>query len=591
MPTRDLSRLLLTSADNNEAETARFEKELAARYRASYKNIEAEIAKLYASIGRTDDLLSAARKYNRLNSLLEAINSEYKALTNTAIKSTLDNSARSFAEGAYSTEWAYDQALGVSIKWPVLPVEAIRASVWDASSGEDFEERYKNWAVKDVIRFKSAITQSIAQGQSYDKTARRMRDSMNMSFSQAQRIVQTESNRNYNQGHLDVYNELEDLGIEARKQWVATLDKRTRDSHGAMDGEYADDEGLFYPGGVPAEAPGLSGDPAEDINCIPADSIPIGIDIEKLYKRRYIGELAVIKTSRGNEIRVTPNHPILTTDGWIKANSIKIGDNVVGMDFGRNGIGPNPDIKDIPPIAAEIFNLFSIMFPCKRSRCIPEQFHGDGRDSDVDIIGASGLLWNGIQSSIYKPFIKLVLSSSNPILSILPSNSALFKFCLASLYAAHSIMRPFRKFRSLLWRSFGHSKIHGRGSSSNGDPVGVEDFSNWIARYAEFDGKSFFGSTTKIFSDNVIGIELIPYTGHVYNLQTKQGWYGVYHGNGNMSIVHNCRCRVVEVVDDMAPAYRRTREEGIVPYQTYTDWATERGWTKENGWPIQKKAK
>jgi SPP1 gp7 family putative phage head morphogenesis protein len=590
MPTRDLSKLLLKSADNNEAETARFEKELAARYRASYKNIEAEIAKLYASIGKTDDLLSAARKYNRLNTLLEAINSEYKDLTNTAIKSTLSNSSRSFADGAYSTEWAYDQALGVSIKWPVLPVEAIRASVWDASSGEDFEERYKNWSVKDVVKFKSSITQSLAQGQGYAKTARRIRDDLNTSYWQALRIVQTESNRNYNQGHLDVYDELEDLGIVARKMWVATLDKNTRDSHGAMDGEYADDEGLFYPGGVPAEAPGLSGDPSEDINCIPEDSIPIGIDIEKLYKRYYDGELVIIKTSRGNEIRVTPNHPILTTQGWIKANSIKIGYDIIGMEFGREGIWLNPNIQNIPPTAAKIFDSFSIVFPSKRSGGISEQFHGDGKDGDIDIIRADSKLRNSIQTSIYKPLVQFILSSSNSIFSRLPSNGSLFKLFHASLYAAYCIVRPFRKFRALLWRSFGHTQIHGRRSSANGD-VSISEYSaNRITRNAEFDSKSLFGNTAKVFTDNVVCIKFIPYTGHVYNLQTKQGWYGVYHGNGNMSIVHNCRCRIVEIVDDMKPEFRRIRGEGIVPYEEYDSWAARNGKT-DKGWPLENKTK
>lgn len=267
MPSRDLSTLLLKNADNNEAATARYEKALAAQYRASYRNIEAEIAKLYASIGVSDDLLSAARKYQRLNTLLDAINAEYKALTKSSIKGTSQNSARAFTDAAYSTEWAYDQALGVSIKWPVLSVEAIRASVWNADSGEDFEERYKNWATKDVIGFKSIITQSLAQGQGYAKTARRIRDAFSTSYSKAELIVRTESNRSYNEGHIAVYDDLADLGIVARKRWEATLDKRTRSSHGKMDGEYADDDGLFWIDGVSGEAPGLFNDPAIDCNC------------------------------------------------------------------------------------------------------------------------------------------------------------------------------------------------------------------------------------------------------------------------------------------------------------------------------------
>jgi len=34
----------------------------------------------------------------------------------------------------------------------------------------------------------------------------------------------------------------------------------------------------------------------------------------------------------------------------------------------------------------------------------------------------------------------------------------------------------------------------------------------------------------------------------------------------------NCRCRLRKQVDDYAPALRRTREGGLIPYTTYSDW-------------------
>lgn len=41
-----------------------------------------------------------------------------------------------------------------------------------------------------------------------------------------------------------------------------------------------------------------------------------------------------------------------------------------------------------------------------------------------------------------------------------------------------------------------------------------------------------------------------------------------------------CRCRIRAEVEDMAPKWRRVRDEGIVPYQTYTEWAREHGITR-----------
>ncbi len=69
------------------------------------------------------------------------------------------------------------------------------------------------------------------------------------------------------QGKLDAFKKAEDAGVKGRKMWVATLDTNTRDTHQSMDGEYANEEGLFSITGVMVEAPGMTGDPAEDINC------------------------------------------------------------------------------------------------------------------------------------------------------------------------------------------------------------------------------------------------------------------------------------------------------------------------------------
>jgi SPP1 gp7 family putative phage head morphogenesis protein len=266
MPTRDLDKLLLRNNADADATTKRFEKELAKRYRSAYAEIEAQIARLYAKMGDPPSLVEA-RRYKRLDSLRVAINTEYRKLTKYAIDGTRSNSASVYARGAYGTEWAYDQALGVSVKWPVLSVEAIRASVWNGDSGESFAERFKNWSTKDVIKIQQNITQGIALGEGFPKVARRVRDTINSSYFQAIRIVRTEAMRNYNQAHLEIYDKLDGLGIQANKQWVATLDTKTRDTHGILDGQFADKDGLFHVHGNSTEGPGQFGIAEEDINC------------------------------------------------------------------------------------------------------------------------------------------------------------------------------------------------------------------------------------------------------------------------------------------------------------------------------------
>jgi len=294
MPTRELDKLLLRNADRTEATTKAFEGELANRYREAYKEIEAQLASLYAKMGDTPSLVEA-RRYGRLDSVKQAIGEEYKKLTGFEIKGIRDNSASIYAEAYYGTAWAYDQAIGVEVKWPILPVDAIRASVWSGATGENFSERLKQWNIKELLTLQSKITSGLAQGFGYAKVARRIKKEVNDDYSRIVRIVRTEAARNYTQGHLQLYDNLPE-GIKARKRWVATLDTRTRDAHGTLDAQYADENGNFHsPTGAVGPGPGLMNNAADDINerCRIVDVIE---DLAPEYRRIKGGGIEPYKT-------------------------------------------------------------------------------------------------------------------------------------------------------------------------------------------------------------------------------------------------------------------------------------------------------
>jgi hypothetical protein len=39
----------------------------------------------------------------------------------------------------------------------------------------------------------------------------------------------------------------------------------------------------------------------------------------------------------------------------------------------------------------------------------------------------------------------------------------------------------------------------------------------------------------------------------------------------------NCRCTVIDVIEGLEPELRRTREDGVQPYQTFATWADAHG--------------
>lgn len=112
----------------------------------------------------------------------------------------------------------------------------------------------------------SAVTSGILQGKSVGKIAKDLRKRIkDMSKASAIRAARTATTGAQNGGRMDSYKAAEEMGIKIQKEWLATLDGRTRHSHRRLDGEAVnmDEEfsnGCRYPGDP-------RGKPAEVYNC------------------------------------------------------------------------------------------------------------------------------------------------------------------------------------------------------------------------------------------------------------------------------------------------------------------------------------
>lgn len=106
----------------------------------------------------------------------------------------------------------------------------------------------------------SAVLQGILQGESMGKIAGRMMDVTDMNKKAAMRNARTAVTGAENAGRIDSYKRAQNMGINMKQMWMATLDARTRDSHAIMDGEQQEvgkkfSNGCRYPGD-PQGAPG-----------------------------------------------------------------------------------------------------------------------------------------------------------------------------------------------------------------------------------------------------------------------------------------------------------------------------------------------
>nr|DAG74970.1 MAG TPA: minor capsid protein [Caudoviricetes sp.] len=112
----------------------------------------------------------------------------------------------------------------------------------------------------------SSITSGILQGRPIDEIAQDLMIRISgMNKNSAIRAARTATTGAQNAGRLDGYNAAAERGIKLKKQWLATLDGRTRHSHAALDGATVDrdkkfDNGCMYPGDP-------NGRPEEIYNC------------------------------------------------------------------------------------------------------------------------------------------------------------------------------------------------------------------------------------------------------------------------------------------------------------------------------------
>ncbi len=111
----------------------------------------------------------------------------------------------------------------------------------------------------------SAITQGVLQGDSLPQISKRLRQVTDMDARAALRNARTMMTGAQNAGRLDAYTRAENLGITVLKEWMATLDHHTRESHAKLDGEKVKlsekfSNGLMFPGDS-------KGEPHEVYNC------------------------------------------------------------------------------------------------------------------------------------------------------------------------------------------------------------------------------------------------------------------------------------------------------------------------------------
>lgn len=112
----------------------------------------------------------------------------------------------------------------------------------------------------------ASVTSSILQGKSIPGIAKDLQTRIpDMNKSSAIRTARTAVTGAQNAGRMDSYVAAEKMGIKVRKEWLATIDGRTRHSHAMLDGKVVDKDKKFSNGCMFPGDP--NGPPWEVYNC------------------------------------------------------------------------------------------------------------------------------------------------------------------------------------------------------------------------------------------------------------------------------------------------------------------------------------
>ncbi len=122
-------------------------------------------------------------------------------------------------------------------------------------------------AIGDVVWYTARGEMLIGMqlGEGVAELRERVKASANVSSKRAEVIARTEVNSAMNNG---AYEQMKALDVTTVKEWIATNDSRTRESHEEVDGEEIAGDAKFMVGGYAMDHPhDLNAPPSETINC------------------------------------------------------------------------------------------------------------------------------------------------------------------------------------------------------------------------------------------------------------------------------------------------------------------------------------
>lgn len=341
-------------------------------------------------------------------------------------------------------------------------------------------------------------------------------------------------------------------------------------------------------------------------HCVPAGTEVAAEGVLAVTRRSYTGQLVVLLTASGQEMTITPNHPVLTSKGWVPAGLVREGDDVVRHLVGHGVAGRGPQEGDGPPLIEEVWRTAAMGSSLHLGR-VPlaaEDFHGDGADSEVDVVAPYRYLPPMGDVSFGEPAGESAFVCRHGLRPLLTSESLFDQLLLGGWLAAESgvgcgddvaalgnggpvVAAKVGLSASTAFDSgLGEDPLDGASADavlvSEGelgdsvqvggddflggqvvaptatrfDPPGLYDSEESRLAYAQLGCDLLDRLAGDVELDRVVEQRFIDGTHEVFNLHTVEGWY-----SANNCIVSNCHCEMIPIEKGIDPAFQLNEDD------------------------------
>lgn len=279
------------------------------------------------------DAVRIETRLRRLTRLLESVDATIDSTYDVIRGTNLDFNQQVARFGRTAVGATINTALEVPLFDVVINDRLMREIVNNTIIDNETTGQWWRSHSRDYIQaINRELRTGILQGETIGQLTTRVRNVADTSYNWARSLARTSSITVNNNSVLGTYQDNEDIvrGV----QWLSTLDSRTTlICRGLSDKRWrfpdngdASQFSRYRAVGHNKRFPG----PTAHWQCLYEDQFVFSPSlISKVFKRLYKGDIIKISIKNGNEIIVTPNHPIASSLGWKPANVLQVGHSIV----------------------------------------------------------------------------------------------------------------------------------------------------------------------------------------------------------------------------------------------------------------------